>query len=53
MSRNPEIDKKKPAVVVSVRLASDVIALLDLMTDNRSRFMRDATREKINKEMEK
>ncbi len=53
MSRKPEIDVKgKPAIVVAVRFTEDVIELLDLMTNNRSKFVRDATWEKIDREME-
>lgn len=52
MSRRPEIDSKgEPAVVVAVRFASDIIEMLDLLTDNRSKFVRDATWEKIDREM--
>lgn len=54
MSRRPEIDQKgKPAAVVAVRFASDILEMLDLLTDNRSEFVRDATWEKIDKEMSK
>jgi hypothetical protein len=53
MPRHPEIDQKgKAAVVVAVRFASDIIEMLDLLTKNRSKFVREATWEKINKEME-
>ncbi len=54
MPRRPEIDPDgKPGIVVTVRLACDVIEMLDLLTNNRSKFLRDATWEKINREMEK
>lgn len=54
MSRQPEIDHKGiPAVIVAVRFASDIIEMLDLLTDNRSKFIRDATWEKIDKEVGK
>jgi hypothetical protein len=53
MSRNPEVDPHgKPAVIVSIRFASDIIQMLDLLADNRSKFVRDATYEKIAREME-
>lgn len=53
MSRRAEIDRKgKPAVVVAIRFAGDIIEMLDLLTENRSKFVRDATWEKIDKEME-
>lgn len=51
MPRRPEIDKKA-AAVVTVRFASDIIELLDLITENRSKFVRDATWEKINRKMQ-
>ncbi len=54
MPRQPEIDRDgKPAVVVAVRFACNIIEMLDLLTDNRSRFVREATWEKISREMEK
>ena len=54
MSRRPEIDRKgKAAVVIAVRFASDIIEMLDLLTANRSKFVREATWEKIDKEMKK
>ncbi len=54
MSRRPEIDRRgDPAVVVAVRFASDIIEMLDLLTSNRSKFVRDATWEKIDREMKK
>ncbi len=53
MSRRPEIDPHgKPSVVVAVRYASDIIEMLDILAKNRSKFIRDATMEKITKEME-
>lgn len=53
MSRKPEIDKDgKAAVIVAVRFASDIIEMLDLLTDNRSKFVREATWEKIDREMD-
>ncbi len=54
MTRKPEIDisGKKAAIVVSVRFSSDIIEMLDLLTKNRSKFVRDATWEKISREME-
>lgn len=52
MPRRPEIDPHgKPSVVVAVRFASDIIEMLDLLTHNRSQFVREATEEKIEKEM--
>lgn len=54
MSRRPEIDCKGiPALIVAVRFSSDIIEMLDLLTDNRSKFIRDATWEKIDREMGK
>ena len=54
MARPPKIDRGgKAAVVVAVRFSRDIIQLLDLIASNRSKFVRDATWEKINKEMEK
>ncbi len=54
MSRRPEIDRKGiAAVIVAVRFASEIIEMLDLLTDNRSKFVRDATWEKIDREMKK
>ncbi len=53
MSRKPEIDAKgKAAVVVAVRFAHDIIEMLDLIASNRSKFVREATWEKIDREME-
>jgi hypothetical protein len=53
MARKPEIDRGgKAAIIVTVRLAGDIIEMLDLLTDNRSKFLRDAAWEKINREME-
>lgn len=52
MSRRPAIDLTgKPSVIIAVRFASDIIEMLDLMTHNRSKFVRDATWEKIDREM--
>lgn len=54
MAPKPEIDKTgKAAVVVAVRFASDILEMLNLITENRSKFVRDATWEKIDREMEK
>ncbi len=50
MPRKPEIDKVA-AAVVTVRFAKDIIELLDLLTDNRSKFVREATWEKIDRKM--
>lgn len=53
MSPKPEIDPHgKPAVVVAVRFASDIIQILDLLAENRSKFIRDATYEKIDREIQ-
>lgn len=52
MPRHPEIDKNgNAAVVVSVRFAADIIEMLDILTKNRSEYVRQATWEKINSEM--
>lgn len=51
MSRKPEI-AKKPGVVISTRFDEDVVEMMDLLTDNRSKYVRDAAWEKISKEME-
>jgi len=54
MSRKPEIDPfGNASPVVAIRFARDIIHMLDLLTDNRSEFVREATTEKIAKEMEK
>ena len=53
MSRRREIDKTKAGTIVTIRLASDIIEMIDLMTDNRSKFVREATWEKIDREMKK
>lgn len=54
MSKRPEIDPNgQAAVVVAVRFASDIIEMLDLLTPNRSKFVRDATWEKIDREVSK
>ncbi len=54
MSRKPEINAKGgAAVVVAVRFASDIIEMLDILTENRSKFIREATWEKIDREMKK
>ena len=52
MPRRPEIGDKA-ASVVAIRFAGDIIELLDLLTNNRSKFVRDATWEKIDREMTK
>ena len=50
--RKSEIDANGSAgVVIAIRFAKDIIEMLDLLTDNRSKFVRDATYEKISKEM--
>lgn len=51
MSRKPEISKK-PGVVISTRFDKDVIEMMDLLTNNRSKYVREAAWEKISKEME-
>ncbi len=51
MSRKPEI-AKKPGVVISTRFDEDVVEMMDLLTDNRSQYVRDAAWDKINKDME-
>lgn len=52
MPRPPRIDKNgNAAVVVAVRFASDIIEMLDILTENRSEFVRDATWEKIDRGM--
>lgn len=51
MPRKREIDQAKAGTIVTIRLASDIIEILDLLTDNRSKFIREATWEKIDREM--
>ena len=46
-----KIDPDGTGVIVTVRLSSDIIELLDLLVDNRSRFIRAATSEKIEREL--
>lgn len=54
MTRRLEIDVRgKPGVVVTIRFAREIIEMLDIISNNRSKFVRDATWEKINREMEK
>lgn len=54
MPRPPKIDPNgKAAPVVAVRFAPDIVEMLDLLTKNRSQYVRIATWEKINKDMEK
>lgn len=53
MVKKPEIDKNgEAAVVITVRFSKDIIKMLDLITTNRSKFMREATYEKLSREME-
>lgn len=47
-----KIDPHENGVVVTVRLSSDIIELLDLLVDNRSKFIRAATSEKIEREID-
>lgn len=53
MGRKPEITKEKRAPVVAVRFDPDVIEIVDMLSDNRSKFVREGTYEKIEREMEK
>jgi hypothetical protein len=53
MAKKPQIDKGgKAAVIVCVRFSENIVELLDLLTENRSKFVREATYDKISKEME-
>lgn len=55
MPRKREIDLRNngcAGVVVTVRLAKDIIEMLDLHTDNRSEYIREATYEKLEKDMD-
>ncbi len=51
MPRHPEVDDEA-AIPVTVRFAKDIIEMLDLMTDNRSKFIREATWDKIKSRMQ-
>ena len=54
MVRKAEIDPSgECAEIVSIRFARDIIKILDLLSDNRSEYVRDATYEKIRRDMEK
>lgn len=54
MGRKPKIDPQgKPAEVIAIRFAKDMVEMLDLLTENRSEFIREATYEKIDREMKK
>lgn len=53
MPRKPEIDPhKKAAEIIAVRFAVDIIQMIDLLSDNRSEFIRAASYEKIAREMD-
>ena len=46
-----KIDPDRTGVIVTVRLLRDIIELLDLLVDNRSKFIRAAISEKIEREL--
>lgn len=46
-----KIDPDSNGVIVTVRLSRDIIDILDLLVDNRSKFIRAATSEKIDREL--
>lgn len=52
MARKRKIAKDSNAIPISVRFDKEKVELLDLLTDNRSEFIRDATWDKISKKME-
>lgn len=54
MRRGPRnrIDPERRGVIVTIRLSRGIIELLDLMVDNRSEFIREATWEKLERKMD-
>ena len=52
MPRKREIDPKGNSVIITVRFSGDILGMLNIITKNRSQFVRDATWEKIGREME-
>lgn len=53
MPRKPEVDAMgKALILVAARFPCDIIEMIDLLSPNRSEFIRDATHEKIAKEMQ-
>ena len=42
-----DVPVRRPAIRVNVSLPADLVEAIDRVTDNRSRFLADAAREKL------